>query len=81
MNRTAPAFYTHLQRQNHLHVVEEHQRAKRVERGVVQHTRQHHVLQVPDAVRLVDLGAHARIRDGHHLCVRSDSSIRGQLSL
>ena len=51
----------------HLHVVEEHQARQGAERGVVQDTREHDVLEVADAVRLVDLSAHSRVRDGHHL--------------
>jgi len=56
-----------LQRHEHLHVVEQDQAGQRRERGVVQRARQHDVLQVAQAVGLVDLGAQAGVADRHHL--------------
>jgi hypothetical protein len=56
-----------LERENHLDVVEQHDGRQRTERGVVQRARENHVLEVPDAVRLMNLRADGRILDRHHL--------------
>ena len=51
----------------HLHIVEQCQAGQRCVGRVVQRSRQDDVLDVLDAVRLVDLGDDGGLVDGHHL--------------
>ena len=56
-----------LEREHHLHVVEEHDGREGAERCVVQHPGQDDVLEVPNAVRLVDLSANRRVLNRDNL--------------
>lgn len=51
-------------------MVEQHERVERAERLVVKHSRQDDVLDVPDAVCLVNLAERVRVANGNRLLER-----------